>query len=103
MSPSVSQGILSKVVYYRGHPLIIETDARVNRGASGGMLVHGGDGSFLGLVTSNTKHAHSNVVFERINCSIPANLLHPLANFIASHSNRPQTFHSFHGTFGPFF
>jgi len=64
--------------FYEGRPLIIETDAKVNRGASGGMLIDGRNGNLLGLVTSNTKQAQSAHVFEKINCSVPSHLLFPL-------------------------
>jgi len=69
------------VVYFTGQPLIIETDARVNRGSSGGLLIDARSGNFLGLVTSNIKQ-NDGLELEKLNCSIPANLLEPVTMFI---------------------
>jgi len=83
--PSVSKGMVSKIVYFDGHPLIIETDARVNRGASGGLLLDAENGNFLGLVTSNTKtrrNSEDGLELEKLNCSIPPNLLEPVLMFV---------------------
>lgn len=75
LPPSVSRGVVSKIVYHKGQPLIVETDAHVHSGASGGLLISAHSGSFLGLVTSNTQ-SHQGVLYTRINSSVPALFLH---------------------------
>ena len=55
--PTLTRGVLSKVVRssQSGRPLLLQTDAAVHNGNSGGLLLSS-SGRFLGLVTSNVMH-----------------------------------------------
>jgi hypothetical protein len=85
LPPYVSRGIISKVVYHRGEPVILESSAQVHGGASGGMLIHAETGDFLGLVTSNTQ-SRDGVTYSTLNNSILGIHLHdPLFRFLEGH------------------
>ena len=58
LSPTLTRGVLSKVVHSTSAPvapLLLQTDAAVHNGNSGGLLLSS-SGDFLGLVTSNVLH-----------------------------------------------
>lgn len=85
LPPSASRGVISKVIYHNGEPLILESDAQVHSGASGGMLIHASTGAFLGLITSNTQ-SRDGVTYPTLNNSIPALYLHDaLSRFVKGH------------------
>jgi S1-C subfamily serine protease len=56
--------------------VLLQSTASVYRGHSGGMLVDC-TGRFLGLVTSNAKHATGQII-PTLNFSIPSSVLHAL-------------------------
>lgn len=92
--PSVTKGVLSRVVRGRDGEIVAATStAAIHQGNSGGALVDA-RGRLVGMVTCNVKHtasrgspantgeilsAKSPAVFARLNMAIPARVLAPLA------------------------
>lgn len=75
-----TSGIISGVTYLHGRPHLIQTNASVNKGASGGAVIDS-EGKFLGLVTCNAM-TNDGTIFPKINFSIPMTLLSPAWDFI---------------------
>ena len=83
-------GSLSKIVYYNNKPVIIETNAAVHNGNSGGLLIDSNSGQWLGLVTCNLKQKTSNGdsdIIPRLNFSIPINEIIPVLKYILNGKN----------------
>lgn len=55
--PSLTSGILSRVVHLRNKPVMLQTTCAVNCGASGGAVVRAKTGELLG--NSDFKQPHS--------------------------------------------
>ena len=90
--PTVSRGVLCKVVRGRGgegEPLLLQSDAAVHNGNSGGALLSAA-GHWLGMVTSNVMHtalppnasvpsssaaASASVIIPHMNFSIPSRVV----------------------------
>ena len=85
MSGSISSGILSKVVRHKGSPTLLQTNAIVQRGNSGGLIINT-KGNFLGIITSNSQHNIDNKVqyIPKLNYAIPVNKLKPIHQFLKS-------------------
>lgn len=72
---TVTHGIVSKVVTdQKNQAVMIETSCDIHTGASGGMIVRAGSGSFLGLITQNTVQTDG-VVLPKLNGSLPGSFL----------------------------
>jgi len=90
--PTCTTGIISKIVYHKNHPVILQTSAAVHNGNSGGLLITK-DGKFLGLVTCNVRHKDqltNGKIITRLNFSIPVSVLEPLFQFINSKDQDPK-------------
>ncbi|KAL0964571.1 hypothetical protein UPYG_G00325800 [Umbra pygmaea] len=76
--PSLTSGILSRAISCHGQPVMLQTTAAVQAGASGGAVVRAGSGELLGLVSSNTRDIAAKVTYPHMNFSIPMTVLDPL-------------------------
>lgn len=77
LQPSVSAGVISKVISVSNVPVMIQTTCAVHPGASGGALVDR-DGQLLGIVVCNARDNTSGASFPHINMSIPVSTVWPL-------------------------
>lgn len=80
MGPTATEGIVSKLVNIDGVTEMIQTDAAVHKGNSGGALVDF-HGNLVGLVTFIAKPTESKYAFPRNNYSIPIQYLQILRDF----------------------
>ncbi|KAG7334049.1 hypothetical protein KOW79_002456 [Hemibagrus wyckioides] len=76
--PSLTSGILSRVVQLQNKPVMLQTTCAVNCGASGGAVVRAKTGELLGIVSSNTRDFAAKVTYPHLNFSIPVSVLEPL-------------------------
>ncbi|KAK2852646.1 hypothetical protein Q7C36_007847 [Tachysurus vachellii] len=76
--PSLTSGILSRVVQLQNKPVMLQTTCAVNCGASGGAVVRAKTGELLGIVASNTRDFAAKVTYPHLNFSIPVSVLEPL-------------------------
>lgn len=82
LQPSLSAGVVSKVVKVRGQDVMVQTTCAVHAGASGGPLLDN-DGNLVGIVVCNTVDKGSNSTYPHINFSIPATTVWPpVLNYI---------------------
>ncbi|XP_076830470.1 peroxisomal leader peptide-processing protease [Brachyhypopomus gauderio] len=81
--PSVTSGILSRVISYKNKPVMLQTTCAVQCGASGGAIVRAGTGELLGIVSSNTRDFAAKVTYPHLNFSIPVSVLEPLLSDFA--------------------
>ncbi|XP_062376405.1 peroxisomal leader peptide-processing protease [Sardina pilchardus] len=81
--PSVSSGILSRVLTNKSRPVMLQTTCAVQAGASGGAVVRADTGELLGLVSSNTRNFTAEVTYPHLNFSIPVTVLEPLLKCFA--------------------
>lgn len=81
MQPSVTAGNITKVVNSRAgsgrSAALVMTSATVHAGASGGAVM-AGDGSVVGITTSNAKHSGSGSTIPNLNFAVAADALRPL-------------------------
>ncbi|KAL6074500.1 Trypsin domain containing protein, variant 2 [Balamuthia mandrillaris] len=82
---SCTKGIVSKVVYVKQRPVLIQTSAAVHSGNSGGMLLDI-KGKLVGVVTCNMKQRtdDTTITIPRLNFSIPIPELLPLFRYVQS-------------------
>ncbi|RXM33800.1 Peroxisomal leader peptide-processing protease [Acipenser ruthenus] len=78
--PSVTAGILSRVITCDSRPVMLQTTCAVHAGASGGAVLRAGTGELLGIVCSNTRDTAAGVTYPHLNFSIPVTVLQPLLN-----------------------
>ncbi|BFZ04262.1 hypothetical protein BsWGS_07301 [Bradybaena similaris] len=71
LQPSVSAGVISKVITLKGQPVMIQSTCAVHAGASGGPLLNLA-GDLIGIVVCNTVDKGSSSSYPHINMSIPA-------------------------------
>lgn len=76
--PSLTSGILSRVITHQSQPVMLQTTCAVQSGASGGAVIRSGTGELLGIVSSNTRDYAAKVTYPHLNFSIPVTLLEPL-------------------------
>ncbi|XP_051772221.1 peroxisomal leader peptide-processing protease isoform X2 [Ctenopharyngodon idella] len=76
--PSLTSGILSRVITHHSQPVMLQTTCAVQSGASGGAVVRSATGELLGIVSSNTRDFTANVTYPHLNFSIPVTVLEPL-------------------------
>ncbi|XP_046727151.1 peroxisomal leader peptide-processing protease [Silurus meridionalis] len=81
--PSLTSGILSRVVHLQNKPVMLQTTCAVNCGASGGAVVRAKTGELLGIVSSNTRDFAAKVTYPHLNFSIPVTVLAPLLSRFA--------------------
>jgi S1-C subfamily serine protease len=80
LGPTATEGIISKLVDINGIVEMIQTDAAVHKGNSGGALVDL-NGNLIGLVTFIAKPTESKYAFPRNNYSIPIQYIQLLLEF----------------------
>ncbi|XP_067241415.1 peroxisomal leader peptide-processing protease isoform X1 [Chanodichthys erythropterus] len=76
--PSLTSGILSRVISHQSQPVMLQTTCAVQSGASGGAVVRSATGELLGIVSSNTRDFTAEVTYPHLNFSIPVTVLEPL-------------------------
>ncbi|XP_033642735.1 peroxisomal leader peptide-processing protease-like [Asterias rubens] len=76
--PSVSAGVMSKVISVRESPIMLQSTCAVHSGTSGGPLFCGRTGQLLGIVTSNARDMDSGASFPHINFIIPWSIFGPI-------------------------
>uniref|UniRef100_A0A9J7ZBK6 Peroxisomal leader peptide-processing protease n=1 Tax=Cyprinus carpio carpio TaxID=630221 RepID=A0A9J7ZBK6_CYPCA len=76
--PSLTSGILSRVITHQSQPVMLQTTCAVQSGASGGAVVRSATGELLGIVSSNTRDFAAKVTYPHLNFSIPVTVLEPL-------------------------
>ncbi|XP_066535515.1 peroxisomal leader peptide-processing protease [Hoplias malabaricus] len=76
--PSVTSGILSRVIAKKNKAVMLQTTCAVQCGASGGAVVRASTGELLGIVSSNTRDFAANVTYPHLNFSIPMSVLEPV-------------------------
>uniref|UniRef100_A0A9J7ZJ35 Peroxisomal leader peptide-processing protease n=1 Tax=Cyprinus carpio carpio TaxID=630221 RepID=A0A9J7ZJ35_CYPCA len=76
--PSLTSGILSRVITHQSRPVMLQTTCAVQSGASGGAVVRSATGELLGIVSSNTRDFTAKVTYPHLNFSIPVTILEPL-------------------------
>ncbi|XP_043111399.1 peroxisomal leader peptide-processing protease [Puntigrus tetrazona] len=76
--PSLTSGILSRVITHHSQPVMLQTTCAVQSGASGGAVVRSATGELLGIVSSNTRDFAAKVTYPHLNFSIPVTVLEPL-------------------------
>lgn len=76
--PSLTSGILSRVITHQSQPVMLQTTCAVQSGASGGAVVRSATGELLGIVSSNTRDFTAKVTYPHLNFSIPVTILDPL-------------------------
>ncbi|KAI2657880.1 Peroxisomal leader peptide-processing protease [Labeo rohita] len=76
--PSLTSGILSRVITHQSRPVMLQTTCAVQSGASGGAVVRSATGELLGIVSSNTRDFAAKVTYPHLNFSIPVTVLEPL-------------------------
>lgn len=80
LNVTCTSGIISGVSFLHGRPHLIQTNAAVNKGASGGAVVDS-EGYLLGLVTCNAM-TNDGTIIPKINFSIPMQLLSPIWDYL---------------------
>ncbi|XP_046356784.2 peroxisomal leader peptide-processing protease-like [Haliotis rufescens] len=70
LHPSVTSGVISKVVKVNNIPVMIQTTCAVHPGASGGSVVDG-QGRLLGIVVCNAKDTDTGASFPHVNMCVP--------------------------------
>ncbi|KAG1950483.1 GTP-binding protein SAR1a [Pimephales promelas] len=76
--PSLTSGILSRVISHQSKPVMLQTTCAVQSGASGGAVVRSATGELLGIVSSNTRDFTAKVTYPHLNFSIPVSVLETL-------------------------
>ncbi|KAK6191845.1 hypothetical protein SNE40_003434 [Patella caerulea] len=85
LEPTITSGVISKVIKVNNVPVMIQTTCAVHPGASGGALVNE-DGRLVGIIASNTKDTESGACFPHVSMVIPAITIWPvISTFIHSH------------------
>lgn len=77
LEPTVTKGIVSKVIMVKNHPIMIQTTCAVHAGASGGAVVDK-EGRLIGLVVCNARDSSTGASFPHINMSVPIATIFPV-------------------------
>ncbi|XP_007249568.3 peroxisomal leader peptide-processing protease [Astyanax mexicanus] len=85
--PSMTSGILSRVITAKSRPVMLQTTCAVQCGASGGAVIRANTGELLGIVSSNTRDFAAKVTYPHLNFSIPVSVLEPLLDGFAETGN----------------
>ena len=83
--PTLTSGILSKVITHQNKIVMLQSTAAVHSGNSGGALLDE-KGNFLGLLTCNITQSNGKII-PKINLSIPVSELRPLLQFCLEFPN----------------
>ncbi len=79
--PIASVGILRKIVEIEGKSLILQSSACVLSGNSGCPLILE-DGTWIGMVTNNTRESIGSDLIPRLNFSIPVSEFYPIFQYL---------------------
>ncbi|XP_005099483.1 peroxisomal leader peptide-processing protease isoform X2 [Aplysia californica] len=71
LPPSVSAGVVSKIVCSGGQPVMVQSTCAVHPGASGGPLLSA-SGQLVGILVCNTRDQSNSSCFPHVNMSVPA-------------------------------
>ncbi|XP_056616786.1 peroxisomal leader peptide-processing protease isoform X2 [Triplophysa dalaica] len=85
--PSLTSGILSRVITHQSQPVMLQTTCAVQSGASGGAVVRPSTGELLGVMSSNTRDFSAKVTYPHLNFSVPVTVLEPLLRLFAQTGN----------------
>ncbi|XP_060081373.1 peroxisomal leader peptide-processing protease-like [Ylistrum balloti] len=77
LEPTVTKGIVSKVIHFRNQPVMIQTTCAVHAGASGGAVVDM-EGRLVGLVVCNARDTSTGATYPHINMSVPIATISPI-------------------------
>ncbi|XP_046579141.1 peroxisomal leader peptide-processing protease-like [Haliotis rubra] len=77
LHPSVTSGVISKVVKVNNIPVMIQTTCAVHPGASGGAVLDG-QGRLLGIVVCNAKDTDTGASFPHVNMCVPVITIWPV-------------------------
>ncbi|KAM9364052.1 peroxisomal leader peptide-processing protease [Pholidichthys leucotaenia] len=69
--PSLTCGVLSKVISWSDQPVMLQTTCAVQAGTSGGAVMRRCSGELLGIVSSNTRDLAAKVTYPHLNYSVP--------------------------------
>nr|XP_054756860.1 peroxisomal leader peptide-processing protease-like isoform X3 [Lytechinus pictus] len=82
-TPSVTAGVVSKVITINQQPIMIQSSCAVHAGASGGALLCAKTGNLVGIIASNSRDSESGASFPHVNFSIPVDCFrHAMQQFI---------------------
>ncbi|XP_030849308.1 peroxisomal leader peptide-processing protease-like [Strongylocentrotus purpuratus] len=70
-TPSVTSGVVSKVIRINQKPIMTQSTCAINAGASGGALLCAETGNLVGIIASNSRDSESGASFPHVNFSIP--------------------------------
>uniref|UniRef100_A0A1A7XIN8 Peroxisomal leader peptide-processing protease n=1 Tax=Iconisemion striatum TaxID=60296 RepID=A0A1A7XIN8_9TELE len=76
--PSLTCGVLSKVISLNHQPVMLQTTCAVQAGASGGAVVQKHSGELMGIVSSNTRDLAARVTYPHLNFIIPVTVFQRL-------------------------
>ncbi|PIK48171.1 putative peroxisomal leader peptide-processing protease-like [Apostichopus japonicus] len=83
LSASVTSGHVSKVIYYQGQPVMMQTSCGVHPGSSGGALISQRTGKLVGIIANNCRDDTHSVTIPHLNFAIPNSVfLKPLKKFL---------------------
>ncbi|CAC5409704.1 TYSND1 [Mytilus coruscus] len=77
LEPTITSGIISKVLCINNVPVMIQTTCAVHAGASGGAIVNQ-YGQLVGIPVSNAKDTESKATYPHINMCIPIATVAPI-------------------------
>ncbi|XP_072045018.1 peroxisomal leader peptide-processing protease-like [Amphiura filiformis] len=78
MLPSVTSGVMSKVITIGHQPVMLQSTCAVHSGASGGALVCANTGALLGIISSNSRDTDTGASFPHVNFSISMTVIQPV-------------------------
>ncbi|XP_077585984.1 peroxisomal leader peptide-processing protease [Stigmatopora nigra] len=80
--PSLTGGVLSKVVAVQGRAVMLQTTCAVQAGTSGGPVLRASTGELLGMVSSNARDMSTEATYPHLNFCVPMSVLRdPLLRF----------------------
>lgn len=79
LQPTITMGIVSKVIKYGNVPVMIQTTCAVHSGTSGGGVFNM-CGHLVGLVVCNSRDDETGTVYPHINMAVPIETIEPIIN-----------------------
>ncbi|XP_059170650.1 peroxisomal leader peptide-processing protease-like [Physella acuta] len=84
MHPSITVGVVSKLIHSHEQLAIVQSTCAVHAGSSGGPLLNA-QGDLIGIIVCNTVDKGSNACYPHLNLCVPAiSLLSPLQRYLDS-------------------
>jgi len=78
LGPTVTSGVISKIVCFDNRPIMIQSTSAIHAGASGGALVSAKTGQLLGVIVCNSRDVISGASYPHVNMSAPMELIAPI-------------------------